>query len=83
MQDATGSSPVWCSITKLVYLGANFTSTYFLFYEKFIMSKLVNKVKIFSPDDARDYKYTAALVELPEEFISESILPIYNKRSVC
>lgn len=49
------------------------------------MSKLVNKVKVFSPEDSRDYKYTAEKVELPEEYIPESILPITDQfwSSMC
>lgn len=46
------------------------------------MSKLVNKLKIFSPEDSRDYTIaTASLAEeeLPEEYMSEKRIPITNQ----
>ena len=46
------------------------------------MSKLVNKNKIFSPVDTRDYNLDTVgvgLVELPEEFIPEKRIPITNQ----
>ena len=46
------------------------------------MSKLVNKNKIFSPEDKRDYTFTTTgidLVELPEEFMPEKRIHITNQ----
>ena len=46
------------------------------------MSKLVNKNRIFSPVDTRDYNLDTVgvgLVELPEEFIPEKRIPITNQ----
>lgn len=52
------------------------------------MSKLVNKLKIFSPDDSRDYTLKAVGVEkqeLPEEYMPEKRIPITNQfwSSMC
>ena len=52
------------------------------------MSKLVNKNKIFSPEDKRDYNLDTVgigLIELPEEFIPEKRIPITNQfwSSMC
>lgn len=47
------------------------------------MGKLVNKLNIFSPEDARDYKlsdlYELVDFELPEEYISKYKIPVTNQ----